>query len=61
MDLYLRNTPLSFQNTLSVFTEFSDFPKLVLTVFKTVFVKSIQKNFLNEITNTLIMIVLRKT
>ena len=32
--------PLSFQNTLSVFTGFSDFHKLVLTELKTIFVKS---------------------
>ena len=40
IDLYLTNSPLSFQNTLSVFTELSDFHKLALTVFKTNFVKS---------------------
>ena len=38
-DLYLTNSPLSFQNTSSVFTGLSDFHKLVLTVFKTAFVK----------------------
>ena len=40
IDLYLTNSPLSFQNTSSVFTGLSDFHKLVLTVFKTTFVKS---------------------
>ena len=40
IDLYLTNSPLSFQNTSSVFTGLSDFLKLVLTVFKTTFVKS---------------------
>ena len=40
IDLYLINSPLSFQNTSSVFTGLSDFLKLVLTVFKTTFVKS---------------------
>ena len=33
IDLYLINSPLSFQNTSSVFTGISDFHKLVLTVF----------------------------
>ena len=40
IDLYLTNGPLSFQNTSSVFIGLSDFHKLVLTVFKTTFVKS---------------------
>ena len=40
IDLYLTNSPLSFQNTLSVFTGLSDFHKLVLTVLKTTFVKT---------------------
>ena len=40
IDLYLTNSPLSFQNTSSVFTGISDFHKLVLTVFKMIFVKS---------------------
>ena len=45
IDLYLTNTPLSSQNTSSVFTGFSDFHKLVLTVFKTTFVKCKLKKF----------------
>ena len=45
IDLYLTNSPLSFQNTSSVFTGLSDFHKLVLTVFKTTFVKSKPKEF----------------
>ena len=40
IELYLTNSPLSFQNTLSVFTRLPDFHKLVLTVSKTTFVKS---------------------
>ena len=40
IDLYLTNSPLSFQNTLSVFTGLSDFHKLVLTVLKMTFVKT---------------------
>ena len=40
MDLYLTNSSLSFQNSSSVFTGLSDFHKLVLTAFKTIFVKS---------------------
>ena len=40
IDLHLTNSPLRFQNTSSVFTGLSDFHKLVLTVFKTTFVKS---------------------
>ena len=40
IDLYLTNSPLSFQNTSSFFTGISDFQKLVLTVFKTSSVKS---------------------
>ena len=40
IDLYSTNTPISLQNTSSVFTGFSDFHKLFLTVFKTTFVKS---------------------
>ena len=40
IDLYSTNTQLSLQNTSSVFTGFSDFHKLFLTVFKTTFVKS---------------------
>ena len=43
IDLYLTNSPLSFQNTSSVFTGLSDFHKLVLTVFKMTFVKSKSK------------------
>ena len=39
-DLNLANSPLSFQNTSSVFTGLYDFLKLFLTVFKTTFVKS---------------------
>ena len=39
MDLYLTNSSLSFQNSSSVFTGLSDFHKLVLTAFKTIFVK----------------------
>ena len=39
-DLYLTISPLSFQNTSAVFTGLSDFHKLVLTVFKTIFVNS---------------------
>ena len=45
IDLYLTNSPLSFQNTSSVFTGLSDFHKLVLTVFKTTFIKSTPKEF----------------
>ena len=45
IDLYLTNSPLSFQNTSSVFTGLSDFHKLVLTVFKTTFIKSTPKKF----------------
>ena len=40
IDLYLTNSPLGFQSTWSVFTGLSDFHKLILTVFKTTFVKS---------------------
>ena len=39
-NLYLTNSPLRFQTTSPVFTGLSDFHKLVLTVFKTTFVKS---------------------
>ena len=56
IDLYLTNDPLSFQNTSSLFTGFSDFYKLVLTVLKR------PSSSLNQkITNILIMNVLRKT
>ena len=40
IDLYLTNSPLSFQNSSSVFTGLSHFHKLFLTVFKTTFVRS---------------------
>ena len=40
IDFYLTNSPLSFHNTSSVFTGISDFHKLVLTVLKTISVKS---------------------
>ena len=40
IDSHLTNIPLSFQNTLSVFTGLSDIHKLVLTVLKATFVKS---------------------
>ena len=39
IDLYLTNSPLSFQNTLSVFTGLFYFHKLVLTVLKMTFIK----------------------
>ena len=45
IDLYLTNTQLSSQSTSSVFTGFSDFHKLVLTVFNTTFVKCKLKEF----------------
>ena len=40
IDSHLTNIPLSFQNTLAVFTGLSDIHKLVLTVLKATFVKS---------------------
>ena len=41
----MTNSPLNFQNTSSVFTGVSEFNKLVLTVFKTTFVKCKLKEF----------------
>ena len=40
IDLFLSNSPLSFQNTITVTTGLSDFHKLVLTVMKTTFPKA---------------------
>ena len=39
IDLFLTNSPLSFQNTATVTTGLSDFHKLVVTVMKTTFPK----------------------
>ena len=40
IDLFLTNTPLSFQNTTTVTTGLSDFHKMVVTVMKTTFPKA---------------------
>ena len=40
IDVFLTNTPLSFQNTTSVTTGLSDFHKMVVTVMKTTFPKA---------------------
>ena len=40
IDLFITNSPLSFQNTTTVTTGISDFHKLVVTVMKTSFPKS---------------------
>ena len=61
IDLYLTNNPLNFQSISSVLTGLSDFHKLVLTVFKSTFVKSKPKGLFTEISNTSVMKVLRKT
>ena len=37
IDLFLTNSPLSFQNTTTVTTGLSDFHKMVVTVLKTTF------------------------
>ena len=40
IDLFLTNSPLSFQNTTTVTTGLSDFHKMVVTVMKTTFPKA---------------------
>ena len=40
IDLFLTNTPLSFQNTTTLTTGLSDFHKMVVTVLKTTFPKA---------------------
>ena len=40
IDLFLTNTKLSFQHTLTVFCGLSDFHKLVMTLLKTTFSKN---------------------
>ena len=39
IDLFIRNSPLSFQNTIAVSTGLSDFHKMVITVMKISFKK----------------------
>ena len=43
IDLFLTNSPPSFQNTVTVTTGLSDFHRLVVTVMKTTFAKANQK------------------
>ena len=40
IDLFLTNSPLSFQNTTTITTGLSDFHKMVVTVMKTAFPKA---------------------
>ena len=48
-DLYLKNSPLNFKNTSSGFIGFSDFHKLVLTVFNLSLPSPSQKTFLQRL------------
>ena len=46
IDLMLKNSNMSFQNTTTVFSGLSDFHKLVLTVLKINFAKNIPKEII---------------
>ena len=56
IDLFLTNTPLSFQNTTAVTIGLSDFHKMAVTVMKTTFLN--QKLFITETIRILIYIIL---
>ena len=46
IDLFLTNSPLSFQNTVTMSTGLSDFHKMVITVLKTTFAKKKPKEII---------------
>ena len=39
IDLFITNSPLSFQNTITIYIGLSDFHKMVITIVKTIFKK----------------------
>ena len=56
IDLILTNNAMAFQNTTTVFTDLSDFHKLVLTVLKTSITKSKPQKLLTETIKILILL-----